>query len=152
MKKLQAIPANEQAELLTNVEGETVHVKFTVKENGDKGKPRYNLIWHFDFAEVKIEELRKLATRSLRIDGQAAWRKAKDRMDADVWQGRKWSVRAMLNQTRQKANPVARAEKDAAKMSPAERKVHVATIMAMIKVDDATLAAAKENLSKMDEE
>lgn len=121
MKKLQPMPAGEQATLLTGIEGEIAHVQFTVKENGNKGTARYNLIWHFDFANVAAEEILRLAVRSLRIDGQAAWRSAKDRMNADVWQDKTWSVRDMLDQTRQKASPEASAEKAINRLSKAER-------------------------------
>lgn len=138
MNKLQAIPAGEQATLNTTTSGvgKVVDVTFSVKENGEKGTPRYNLTWQFDFEDVTPGELAKLATRSLRIDGQATWRKAKDRMDADVWQDRKWSVRAMLDQTRQKADPVSKATKGAANMSAAERKEHLKLLTAMIEADD----------------
>lgn len=122
MNKLQAIPSGDQATLRTFGTGESVEVTFSVKENGEKGTPRYNLVWLFDFTDVKPEELRTLATRSLRIDGQAVWRKAKDRMDSDVWQDRKWSVRAMLDQTRQKADPTQKVLNAAAKMTKDERE------------------------------
>ncbi len=137
MKKLQPIPTGEQATLSTTIEADqTATVVFSVKENSEKGTPRYNLTWTFDFNGVKPAELITLATRSLRIDGQATWRKAKDRMNADVWQDKKWSVRAMLDQTRQKGDPVQKGAKDAAKMTPAERKAHLATLMAMIEADE----------------
>ena len=152
MNKLQPIPSGEQATLKTEIEGEgigqdaiddigislegrLVKCTFTVKANGDKGTPRYNLTQVFDFTGVTITELLKLAVRPLRIDVQAMWRGAKDAMDADVWQDRVWQVRAMLDQTRQKADPVSKGAKDAAKMTPAERKEHMKTLTAMIEAD-----------------
>ena len=121
MKKLQPMAADEQAVLKTTVEDDLATVTFSVKENGEKGTPRYNLTWHFDFVNVNGAELEALAIRSLRIDGQATWRKAKDKMNADVWQDRKWSVRAMLDQTRQKKSDADKAEDALGKLTQAER-------------------------------
>ncbi len=123
MKKLTPIPTGEQATLNTTTSGvgKVVDVTFSVKENGEKGTPRYNLTWQFDFEGVTAGEIAKLATRSLRIDGQATWRSAKDKMDADVWQGKKWSVRAMLDQTRQKADPIKKTENAFLALSIAEQ-------------------------------
>ena len=121
MKKLQPMAVDEQATLKSYIEDETVYVTFSVKPDGEKGTPRYNLSQSFDFANVTHDELVALAVRSLRIDVQATWRKAKDKMDADVWQDRKWSVRAMLDQTRQKADPAQKVLNAAAKMSKQER-------------------------------
>ena len=98
-----------------------VKVVFSVKPDGEKGTPRYNLRQSFDFTGVTFSEILILATRSLRIDVQGIWRKAKDRMNADVWQDRKWSVRDMLDQTRQKADPAQKVLNAAAKMSKQER-------------------------------
>ena len=123
MNKLQPMAANTQATLRTFGKGETVEVTFTVKENGEKDTARYNLVWSFDFANVTADEVRKLATRSLRIDGQSTWRKARNKMDADIWQDKKWSVRAMLDQTKQKADPTQKVLNAAAKMTKAERRV-----------------------------
>ncbi len=117
MNKLQPIASGEQATLKTSVEYDLATVIFSVKENGEKGTPRYNLTWHFDFADVSRAELEVLAVRSLRIDGQATWRSAKDKMNSDVWQDRKWSVRAMLDQTRQKADPMTKVLKVVSSMS-----------------------------------
>ncbi len=138
MKKLQPMAVDEQATLKTEasdhealkrnldylgtpMDDRIVKVVFSVKPDGEKGTPRYNLTQRFDFTGVTIAELLILAVRSLRIDVQAIWRKAKDRMDADVWQDRKWSVRAMLDQTRQKADPAQKVLNAASKMSKQER-------------------------------
>ena len=121
MKKLQPMAVDEQATLKTVIEGKGATVTFSVKPNGEKGTARYNLTQSFDFTDVTLPETIELAVRSLRIDVQATWRKAKDRMDADVWQGRKWSVRDMLDQTRQKADPATKVLNAAAKMSKRER-------------------------------
>ena len=129
MNKLQPMATDAQAVLRTFGKGETIEVTFTVKENGEKGTPRYNLVWSFDFANVTAAEVRTLAARSLRIDGQAAWRKASDKMNADVWQDRKWSVRAMLDQTRQTADPAQKIMNAAAKMNKSERDA----LMGMLK-------------------
>lgn len=136
MNKLQAIPVGEQATLKATSTDTGVEVTFSVKENGEKGTPRYNLTWQFDFEGVTAQEVGILAARSLRIDGQATWRKAKDKMDADVWQDRKWSVRAMLDQTRQKGDLVTASARVAAKMTAAERKTHLANLMALVEIDE----------------
>ncbi|MBW8036440.1 MAG: hypothetical protein FVQ79_12655 [Planctomycetes bacterium] len=122
MNKLQPMAADAQATLKTSIEADIVTVVFSVKPNGEKDTPRYNLEQHFDFHAVTEEEAWILATRSLRIDVQSMWRKAKDKMNADVWQDRKWSVRDMLDQTRQKADPAQKVLNAAAKMSKQERE------------------------------
>ena len=121
MKKLQPMAADEQATLKTSIKADIATVTFSVKPNGEKGTARYNLTQRFDFYAVLPEEMIELAVRSLRIDVQATWRKAKDKMDADVWQDRKWVVRAMLDQTRQKADPTTKVLREAVKMSKQER-------------------------------
>ncbi len=137
MKKLQPIPTGEQAILWTTIRDDGIaSLIFSVKENGEPGGPRYNLKQYLDFSGVTEKELLELASKPLRIDIQATWRAAKDRMDADVWQDKKWSVRAMLDRTRQKADPVTKATKNAAKMTAAERKVHLANLEALVKADE----------------
>lgn len=121
MKKLQPIPTDEQATLKTIVEGKIVHLIFSVKPNGEKGTPRYNLMQNLDFKDVTEAELLELASKPLRIDIQSIWRAAKDRMNEEVWQGRTWMVRDMLDQTRQKADPVQKLKKMADNMTKAER-------------------------------
>ena len=131
MNKLQPIPSSEQATLNTSIEGKIATVVFSVKPNGEKGTPRYNLTQTFDFENVSEAELIALAVKPLRIDVQSIWRGAKDKMDADVWQGRKWSVRDMLDQTRQKADPVQKAFKLAEGMTKAEREEYIKKLQAM---------------------
>ncbi len=131
MTKLQPIGADEQATLNTSIEGKIATVVFSVKPNGEKGTPRYNLTQTFDFENVSEVELIALAVKPLRIDVQSVWRSAKDRMDADVWQDRKWNVRSMLDQTRQKADPTVKVLKDAESMSQAERNALMELIAAM---------------------
>ena len=121
MNKLTPIPTDEQATLNTTVEGNMVHLVFSVKPNGDKGTARYNLEQNLDFEGVSQDELLEIASKPLRIDIQTAWRGAKDRMDADVWQGRTWKVRDMLDQGRSKASPTQKASNAVAKLSKAER-------------------------------
>ncbi len=111
MNKLQPIGADEQATLKTSISGKVAHVTFSVKPNGEKGTPRYNLTQIFDYGECTDEEILGLAVRSSRIDVQSMWRSAKDRMDGDVWQNRTWSVRSMLDEAPQKADPVKKTEK-----------------------------------------
>ena len=131
MNKLQPIPSSEQATLNTSIEGKIATVVFSVKPNGEKGTPRYNLTQTFDFENVSEAELIALAVKPLRIDVQSIWRGAKDKMNADVWQGRKWSVRDMLDQTRQKADPVQKAFKLAEGMTKAEREEYIKKLQAM---------------------
>ena len=140
MNKIQPIPTGELATLKTTIKGELATVTFTVKPNGDKGTARYNLTQTFDFKNVSHDEMIGLAVRPLRIDVQSIWRSAKDKMDADVWQDRTWDVRAMLDQTRQKADPVQKGERDAKKMSPAERKAHLETLKIMIARDEIMIS------------
>jgi len=137
MNKLQPMAADEQATLKTEAKSHLVTVTFSVKPNGEKGTARYNLTQVFDFEGVKNEEVLILAVRSLRIDVQSTWRKAKDKMNADVWQDRKWSVRDMLDQTRQKADPVTKAVSNDHKMTAAERKAHLELLTAMVEEDEA---------------
>ena len=131
MNKLQPIPSGEQATLFTTIKGKIAAVVFSVKPNGEKGTPRYNLTQTFDFENVSEAELIALAVKPLRIDVQSIWRSAKDKMDADVWQDRKWSVRAMLDQTRQKADPTAKVLKVAESMSKSEREALMELLKAM---------------------
>ncbi len=131
MSKLQAIPTGEQATLRTTVEGKVAHLVFSIKENGENGAPRYNLEQTLDFTGVSEAELIELASKPLRIDVQSIWRKAKDRMDSDIWQGRAWNVREMLDQTRQKADPTAKVLKAAEKMSETERNALMDLLKAM---------------------
>ncbi len=137
MDKLQPMSADEQATLRTEIADDIATVTFTVKPDGEKGTPRYNLRQSFDFRDVSRDELIGLATRPLRIDIQAVWRKASDRMDHKLWQGRLWGVRAMLDQTRQKADPVTKAHANDAKMTPAERKAHLELLTKMVEEDEA---------------
>ncbi len=131
MTKLQPIGATDQATLNTSIEGRIATVVFSVKPNGEKGTPRYNLTQTFDFENVSEGELIALAVKPLRIDVQSIWRSAKDRMDADVWQDRKWSVRSMLDQTRQKADPTVKVLKVAESMTKAEREALMELLKAM---------------------
>ncbi len=131
MTKLQPIGADEQATLKTSIKGKIATVVFSVKPNGEKGTPRYNLTQTFNFENVSEVELIALAVKPLRIDVQSVWRSAKDKMDADVWQDRKWSVRSMLDQTRQKADPVQKGLKLAEGMTKAEREDYIKKIQAM---------------------
>ncbi len=120
MPKLTPIPQGEQATLRFLITDKLLTTTFTVKEN--KASPvRYNLTWLFDLTDVTLHEILGYALRSLRIDGQTMWRAAKDRMDGNVWQDKKWSVRAMLDSTRSKADPNTTAEKAIDKLSEAER-------------------------------
>ncbi len=131
MNKLQPIPSGEQATLRTTIVGLVAEIVFSVKPDGEKGTPRYNLEQALDFENVTEAELIELASKPLRIDIQATWRAAKDRMDANVWQGRIWNVRAMLDQTRQKADPTAKVLKVAEGMSRAERNSLMELLEAM---------------------
>ncbi len=136
MNKLQPIAADVQATLKTTIDtdiegAELAHVTFSVKPNGEKGTPRYNLTQTFDFSHVTRKEIIELAVKPLRIDVQSIWRGAKDKMDADVWQDRAWKVRDMLDQTRQKADPATKVLKVAAGMSKAEREALMELLKAM---------------------
>lgn len=121
MKKLSPIPTDEQATLKTTVEGNMVLILFSVKPNGDKGTARYNLEQMLDFEGVSQAELLEIASKPLRIDIQAEWRGAKDRMDAEVWQGRTWKVRDMLDGSRKKATKAQKASNAVSKLTKAER-------------------------------
>ncbi len=121
MSKLSPIPSDTQATLSTSIAGKIATVIFSVKPNGEKDSARYNLTQTFDFDNVKTDEILTLATRSLRIDVQATWRKDSDRMNAEKWQNRKWSVREMLDQTRSKADPATKVLNAVAKMSKDEK-------------------------------
>ncbi len=121
MSKLSPIPTDSPATLSTSVSENVATVTFSVKPNGEKDSARYNLTQTFDFDDVKTDEILTLATRSLRIDVQATWRKDSDRMNAEKWQNRKWSVREMLDQTRQKADPKTKVLNAIGKMTKDEK-------------------------------
>ncbi len=121
MSKLSPIPSDTQATLSTSIAGKIATVIFSVKPNGEKDSARYNLTQTFDFDNVKTDEILTLATRSLRIDVQSVWRKDSDRMNAEKWQNRKWSVREMLDQTRQKTDPATKVLNAIGKMSKSEK-------------------------------
>ena len=120
-QKLKAIPKGEQATLRTTVQGEKVTTVHTVKPNGES-QDRFNLTWTFDFSKVTKEELQKLAERTLRIKMQSNWRKAKDRMDAEIWDNRTFSVREILDTGRKSADPVEKVTNLVEKMSPEEKR------------------------------
>lgn len=122
MKKLQPIPADAPAVLRRDVDDEeNASVIFSVKEKKGIGEPRYNLKWFYDFHEVSRNELIALALKPLVIDGQGEWRTAKDKMDADVWQDRKWSVRAILDETPRKKSEAEKADAAIGKLTKVER-------------------------------
>ncbi len=121
MSKLSPIPSDTQATLSTSIAGKIATVIFSVKPNGEKDSARYNLTQTFDFDNVSNDEILTLATRSLRIDVQSVWRKDSDRMNAEKWQNRKWSVREMLDQTRQKTDPKTKVLNAIGKMTKDEK-------------------------------
>ncbi len=121
MQKLSPIPAETQATLSTSITENIATVTFSVKPNGEKDSARYNLTQTFDFVDVSNDEILTLATRSLRIDVQSVWRKDSDRMNAEKWADRKWSVRAMLDQTRTKTDPKTKVLNAIGKMSKDEK-------------------------------
>ena len=122
MPKLKALTKDEQAtiSMTANADTSTCVVSHTVKESGD-ADIRYQLSWTFDFSNTSREDVLKLATRTICIKKQAEWRKAKDRMDGEKWDGVTFKVDEVLAETRKSADPVTRAKSALNKLSEAER-------------------------------
>lgn len=124
MNKIKPMAADDQAVLRMSLEGEIGTTMFSIKENKDS--VRCNLTWHYDFTGVTRDELKLEVMRAWKIDDATKWREAKDRMDADKWQGRMHSGRDRLDNVRQKKTDVAKAETAMDKLTKAERDVLIA--------------------------
>ena len=120
MNKLQQIKTDASATINCTAMGKEVNFTHSVKVEQDT-KVRYNLNWTFDFATVAQSEILKLAARSMLIRKQGEWRKAKNRLDADVWDEVTFDVESMLAEGRKSADPVTKVVNAVAKMSQAEK-------------------------------
>jgi len=122
MSKLKALTKDEQAtiSMVASDDGQQCVVSHTVKESKDDDI-RYQLSWTFDFSKTTREDLLKLATRTICIKKQAEWRKSKDRMDGEKWDGITFMVDEVLAEGRKSADPVTRAKGALNKLSKAER-------------------------------
>ncbi len=105
---------------------------FTVKENEDA--LRANLSWTYDFTGVTDQEMRDLALSNVHIPLQEKWRKAEDRMNADLYQNRIISVRKIVDGKRQPSDPKAKASGLLAKLPEAERKALLMAELAKMNV------------------
>lgn len=105
---------------------------FTVKENADA--LRANLTWTYDFSGVSEQEIQDMALSSVHIPMQEKWRKAKDRMDADLYQNRTIKVRDLVDKKRQPSDPKAKASGLLAKLPEAERKALLMAELAKLNV------------------
>ena len=131
MNKLQQIETDASATIDCHVAPNDPHVvrfQHAVKVNQDSDA-RYNLRWNFDFAGVKQGDILMLAARSMLIREQSNWRKAKDRLDADVWQDQTFVVTAMLAEGRKSADPATKVENMFAKMNVQDQKDFIAKHM-----------------------
>ena len=129
MTKLKALAADEQATLNTSIVDNVATCTFTVKPEANGS--RFNLLHRYDYTGVSEEEVLALATRSIRIDVQAKWRKAKDKMDAEKWTDKTFMVRDILDESPAKADPVTKALRLADKMTKAERNEYIKKLQAM---------------------
>lgn len=135
MNKIKAMAADEQAVLRMSIEGKIVTMIFSVKEK--MGEPSCNLTWHVDFEGSTTEQIMLEAARAFKIDKALEWRSAKDKMNADVWQGRAFNFAEEKAKGPHKKTDIEKADADAKKLTPAERKRHLATLEALIEADEA---------------
>jgi hypothetical protein len=115
-----------------NEELHQVLVSHTVKES-QADDVRFQLGWTFDFSKTSREDVLKLATRTICIKKQAEWRKAKNRMDAKIWDNVTFMVDEVLAEGRKSADPVTRAKGALSKLTKAERAVLIADMAEEIK-------------------
>lgn len=114
---MRTLTKYEQANrtLTADAGGKTVEVVHTVRPDQDDPN-RYELVWRFNFENVTPAELLKLATKTILIICQRDWRKAKNRMDENVWDNRTFNVRDVLDEARKTADPAQRARSAASKL------------------------------------
>lgn len=144
--KLKEILKGEPSQRSTIVVDDVVTTKHTVKPD-EQSQSRYELTWSYNFDGVTHEELLVLAERPMRIRKQAAWRKAADRMDGDKWDNITVSVRDMLDNARQAADPVAKAARAGEKMDAKQRAALIAQLTAM-DAEDETFENTRADLTK----
>ena len=120
--KMKKLAKTDQADLSVSTEVEKRIVAFNHTVKPDEESPvRYQLHWRLDFSDLPMEDLLKLAARTVRIRLQQDWRKAKDKMDESKWDNRTFNVKAVLASTRQAASPLEKSEALVQKMSAEEK-------------------------------
>ena len=110
-----------------NEEAKTVTTTHTVKEDKETDV-RTELTWTFDFSKCTVAQLLTLAERSIRIRKQADWRRAKDKKDATKWHNVTFDVAAELEESRKTVDPVTKAERALAALSPEQREAILAAL------------------------
>lgn len=131
---IKTITKDETYERSTKVDGDVVTVVRTVKPNEDS-PIRYVVNWTFDFADVTPDELRELASRTLVIDVQRAFRAASDMDRKKLFDNKPWFVRVLIDaaKTRKSADPATRVRNAVAKLGDAEKTALIAEIEASLK-------------------
>ncbi len=110
-----------------NVEAQTATCVHTVKAQKDDPY-RLELTWVLNFTNCTPEQLLELAARSALIDAQRVWRAdtTVNRENEELWDNRTLDVALAMNTTtRRAADPVARAERDVAKMTNEQRNAFI---------------------------
>ncbi len=91
---------------------------------GDKEDAvRYEMVWSFDFSKATQEQIMQLATRSLVIMQQAAWRAddTKNRTKDEKWHNVTFDVANIMANRRKAASPVEKAGTAINKLSDKEK-------------------------------
>ena len=127
---MRELTKGEAANRRISTSGKVVTVVHTVKPSDDS-QSRYELTWKFDFADLSEDQLCELAVKPMLIRKQADWRKANNRMDGKVWDNQTFSVKEILENVRQAADPVTKAANTAKKMTAEQRKALLAELQAM---------------------
>lgn len=122
MYQMKTLPRGEAANLTIKSTGEfRLHLSHTVQVSKDS--PRIQLEhWTFDFEDVPMEELQKLAAKTVKIFLQRQWRNSKDRMKADVWDNRVFKITDVVKEmgARTTADPLTAAERALDKLTNEE--------------------------------
>ncbi len=118
---MRVLSADDKATRETRVDGDTVHVTRTARENEEQ--PRTVLSWDLDFSNCSNEELLRLAADSVVIAMQSRWRKAPDRQKAEAWDNVTFDVKAeVVDRARIAKSPMQKAVSLLSGMTQAERE------------------------------
>ena len=116
MNKLHTLAHDEKLSRVLRVESEDlIQVTYGVNVNSDSVVTSV-LDQRFDFSEVTHDELLLLASRALKVDMQAKWRKSDNRNDADVW-CQTFSIRTHLDAAPKRVDPITKVNKAVAALS-----------------------------------
>ena len=126
---MEQLSADEKATVSTTIEGNAATVRHTVKADGERDTPRFNLTWLLDFSNCTEEQILDWAATSVRIALQGRWRKAPDRMDEEKWDNVTFDVAAVMAE-RSTADPATKARNAIAKLSPEQKAALLAELEA----------------------